>query len=105
MGYVVNAPDLLAMMAGFDGFGPETVPVGVAARMAAPWTPGDGYGRGLNLSPDHGNRWHGGALAGTTTLAVMLEGGELICVLCNGRTATSGDAIATFLWDIYRAVA
>lgn len=44
-------------------------------------------------------------MAGTTAQAVMIEGGELICVLCNGRTVTSGDAIADFLWSIYRAVA
>lgn len=43
MGYVVNAPDLLAMMAGFDGVGAETVPMGIAERMAEPWFPGAGY--------------------------------------------------------------
>jgi len=104
MGYVVNAPDLLAILAGFDGFGAETVPMGIAARMADPWTPGGAYGRGLNVSPNHPNRWHGGGLHGTTTLAMMQEGGELMCVLCNGRTATSPEAITTVIWDIYNSV-
>jgi D-alanyl-D-alanine carboxypeptidase len=103
-GYIMTAADLLAIYSGFDGLGFETTTAGVADRMATPWEPGGSYGRGLMLNPDHGNRWHNGSLPGTTSFAVMIEGGDLVCALSNGRTDTSGTGIAEFIWDIYGAV-
>lgn len=103
-GWVMTATDLLAVLAGFDSAGNEVVPDGVPAAMARPWAPGEFYGRGLLVNPAHGNRWHGGALPGLTSFAVMIEGGDLVCALVNGRTDAVQVAIETLVWDIYNAV-
>jgi CubicO group peptidase (beta-lactamase class C family) len=102
-GWVVAAADLLAILAGFDGHGNETVAASIAGRMAVPGTADGNYGRGLLTSRSHGNRWHNGRLPGTTSIAVMLQGGDLICALANGRTEVSGAAIETLVFDVYRA--
>jgi len=103
-GWVMTAADLLAVFAGFDGYGDEIAPGSVAWRMAEPFFTDGTYGRGLILNPAHGNRWHNGSLPGSTSFAVMLENGDLIGAMANGRTDTSGAAMEALVFDIYRAV-
>lgn len=100
-GWVARPADLLTLWASFDGEGAEGVPAGVAAEMARPWKPGARYGRGLALNPAHRNRWHDGSLPGTTAFAVMIDGGELIGAVANGRTETSLVAMEQMLWQLY----
>ncbi|MBL9047168.1 MAG: beta-lactamase family protein [Tabrizicola sp.] len=104
-GWVMTAGDLLAILAGFDGAGDDAVPHSVAERMAEPYFAEGTYGRGLILNPAHGNRWHNGSLPGLTSFAVMLENGDLVCAIANGRTDTSRAAIETLVFDIYGNVA
>lgn len=103
-GWMMTASDLLAIFAGFDGYGDEVVPGSVAGRMAEPFFAGGSNGRGLILNPAHGNRWHNGSLPGLTSFAVMLENGDLISAIANGRTDNSGAAMESVAFDIYRAV-
>lgn len=100
-GWVMTASDLLAILAGFDGAGDEVTPYSVAERMAEPYFVDGTYGRGLILNPAHGNRWHNGSLPGLTSFAVMLENGDLVCAMTNGRTEEGRAAIETLVWDIY----
>lgn len=100
-GWVARPADLLTLWSQFDGFGAEGVPAGVADGMARPWRPGAFYGRGLVLNPAHGNRWHDGSLPGTTSFAVMVEGGELIACVANGRRETTLAAMEQLLWGLY----
>lgn len=104
-GWVMTAADLLAIFAGFDGYGDEIVPGSVAWRMAEPYIANGTYGRGLLLNPAHGNRWHNGSLPGLTSFAVMMENGDLLSAMANGRTEESHTALEAFVWDIYREVA
>lgn len=103
-GWIARPSDLLTLWASFDGDGAEGVPAGVADAMARPWKPGAFYGRGLILNPAHGNRWHDGSLPGTTAFAVMVEGGELIGAVANGRRETTLPAMEQFLWAVHGAL-
>ncbi len=100
-GWIAAAPVLARALAGIDGAGADIVPRAVPAMMARPWQAGAGYGRGLILNPAHGNRWHDGSLPGTTAFAVLVDGGDVMVALANGRTPDSLLAMETMLWTLY----
>lgn len=106
-GWICTPQDFMKVFARIDGDQAlrDVVPPEVPRRMAEPAEPGGGYGRGLAINPAHGNRWHNGSLPGVTTLAVMVEGGDLFAGFVNTRTDGIGEALDSLLWQMHERLA
>lgn len=105
-GWIATAEGMARVFAAMDGRKgvPDTVRAATVAGMAKPGEPGGYYGHGLAINPAHGNRWHNGSLPGTTTLAVMVEGGNVMAGLVNGDAPGIDEALDALMWTIYGAV-
>ena len=105
-GWIATPTDMAMMMAAMDGFRavPDILSWDSVEAMAHPARAGDGYARGLAVSPNHGNRWHTGKLPGVVTLAVMIEGGATMAGFVNVDRPGLEDALDEVMWKIHDAV-
>jgi CubicO group peptidase (beta-lactamase class C family) len=105
-GWIATPTDMAMMMAAMDGFRavPDILSWDSVEAMAHPARVGDGYGRGLAISPNHGNRWHTGKLPGVVTVAVMIEGGATMAGFVNVDRPGLEDALDEVMWKIHDAV-
>ncbi|MCX7287221.1 MAG: serine hydrolase [Rhodobacterales bacterium] len=105
-GWLATPVDMAMMMAAMDGFRavPDILTWESVEAMAHPAQPGGLYGRGLAVSPNHGNRWHTGKLPGVVTLAVMIEGGATMAGFVNVDRPGLEDALDAVMWKIHDAV-
>lgn len=105
-GWIATPTDMAMIVAAMDGFRavPDILSWDSVEAMAHPAMRGDGYGRGLAISPNHGNRWHTGKLTGVVTLAVMIEGGGSMAGFVNVDRPGLEDALDAVLWEIHDAV-
>jgi CubicO group peptidase (beta-lactamase class C family) len=101
-GWIASASDV-ALFA--DAAGPPLLGAGSTKAMTtgSPANPRYACGWSVNAA---GNRWHGGSLAGTTTLAVRTASGLCWAGLANTRQRKDGmaPALDRLLWAMARAV-
>ena len=104
-GWIATAAELVAVGQRLNGtdaaadlIGPQSIALMGASAGASPY-----YGRGWNINPGHGNRWHNGALPGAVSMLVLGADGTAFAGLVNSRTIDGRDANAgleALLWEV-----
>jgi len=107
-GWIATAGELVSFVLHADGYKtvPDLISRDTMRRMIARSKASAYYARGWSINPRHNNRWHNGALPGTASLLVRVEGGGHFAGLVNTRVRNPdiNDALDALLWSIYDEV-
>jgi CubicO group peptidase (beta-lactamase class C family) len=102
-GWIARPADLVQFLMHVSGFAtppnilkPETI-----AIMTAPSNANSGYAKGWMVDKAN-NRWHGGSLPGTTSIAVRTNSG--FCWAAFANTSCPSTNLDKLVWDIVREV-
>lgn len=104
-GWLSSPADLVKFLVRCDGASPpgDLMKRESIKSMMTPTKANPGYASGwsVNAAP---NRWHGGSLPGTSTIAVQTARGLCWAGFTNSRSKDLGGALDRLMWDLAKAV-
>jgi CubicO group peptidase (beta-lactamase class C family) len=104
-GWLASPADLLKFLVRCDGGGQPSdllrKPSFKTMMTATKANPGYASGWSVNAAP---NRWHGGSLPGTSTIAVQTASGLCWAGFANSRSKDIGGALDRLMWDLAKSV-